>query len=332
MKNFKYKIKGMLFVAIAVIITSCEMQEMDEPGLLVPKTVDEDPSLPSITVNGTMLHSEAHGNPTDPMVVVLHGGPGGDYRAQLGCKDFVNDGYYVVFYDQRGCGLSQRHDDDHFTVPGYIDDLKAVIEHYRSSDDQQIMLHGHSWGGMLAAGYVNEYPDAIDGVVMAEAGGLTFDQMMDYVARQNAVNIFEEETNNAIFPQQILGGNSTHEILDYKHLCWAQMENAEGNTIGNAGTAPYWRNGAVCYRASHAYAAVHGFDFTTNLDKYNNKVLVIYSELNTAYGKDWAEEVAAPFPNVEFQIVLDAGHEMVYWGWDDMYPKVLSYLNEITNK
>lgn len=319
-----------LLLAVLTFLGCEEIHDTDEPGLLVPKTVDQDPSLPSILVNETMLHSEAFGNPSDPMIVVIHGGPGGDYRGQLFCKDFVDDGYYVVFYDQRGTGLSQRHDDeDMFTVQMYIDDLDAVIEYYRNSEDQQIILHGHSWGGMLAAGYVNEYPDAIDGVIIAEAGGLTFDQMMDYVSRQNEVKYFAEVTNDAIFPQQILGGSSEHEILDYKHLCWAQLENAEGNTIGNAGTAPFWRTGAFAYRASHKYAAEHGFDFADNLDKYQKKVLIIYSELNKAYGRNWAEEVAAPFPNKEVQIVLGAGHEMVYWGWTEMYPVVLAYLDEL---
>ena len=55
----------------------------DAPGNLVPKTVEEDPSLPRIEVNGTTLHAEAFGDPSAPMVMMLHGGPGGDYRSLL---------------------------------------------------------------------------------------------------------------------------------------------------------------------------------------------------------------------------------------------------------
>ena len=89
-------------------IIGCEEQDLREPGNLVPKTVMEDLSLPSITVNDAKLHSEAFGNPYGTMIVVIHGGPGADYRGMLNCKDFVSNGYRVVFYDQRGSGLSQR--------------------------------------------------------------------------------------------------------------------------------------------------------------------------------------------------------------------------------
>ena len=48
------------------ILSSCDILEPDTPGLLVPRTVDEDSSLPSITVNGAQLHSEALVPPTVP--------------------------------------------------------------------------------------------------------------------------------------------------------------------------------------------------------------------------------------------------------------------------
>ena len=88
----------------------------DEPGNLVPKTVDEDPALPRIEVAGTLLHAEAFGDPTAPTVMVLHGGPGGDYRSLLPLRALADDGYRVVFWDQRGAGLSQRHDASTYTL------------------------------------------------------------------------------------------------------------------------------------------------------------------------------------------------------------------------
>jgi proline iminopeptidase len=41
------------------------------------------------------------------VLVILYGGPGGDYRSLLGLKKPA-DQYQVVFYNQRGAGLSQR--------------------------------------------------------------------------------------------------------------------------------------------------------------------------------------------------------------------------------
>ena len=67
MKTMKQFFKLSIFVWATILIFSCskdDFYEMDEPGLLVPRTVDEDSSLPSISVNGTMLHSEAFGLPS----------------------------------------------------------------------------------------------------------------------------------------------------------------------------------------------------------------------------------------------------------------------------
>ena len=51
------------FVAVLITftLTNCEtLVDPDEPGNLVPKTVVEDPLLPRIEVNGTLLLSLIH--------------------------------------------------------------------------------------------------------------------------------------------------------------------------------------------------------------------------------------------------------------------------------
>ena len=124
----KFILTVMLFTCCWM--TACKKVDMTEPGALVPRTVDQDPSLPALSINGTLLHVETHGNPTDPVLIMVHGGPGGDYRSLLHATDFVNDGFYVVFYDQRGTGLSKREDKSQYenkdAVQLYMDDLDAL--------------------------------------------------------------------------------------------------------------------------------------------------------------------------------------------------------------
>src|SRR5688572_3886103 len=111
--------KLMIAAVAALLMTSCEKERMlNEPGNLVPKTVDQDLSLPAIAVNGTLLHAEAFGHPDSTIIVMLHGGPGDDYRVLLNCADLAGYGYRVVFYDQRGSGLSQRMPHDSYTNLG----------------------------------------------------------------------------------------------------------------------------------------------------------------------------------------------------------------------
>lgn len=316
-------------LATAVTLGACDILDPDTPGLLVPLTVDEDPTLPSITVNGTHLHAETFGNPADPMIVVLHGGPGEDYRRMLNCSRFAADGFFVVFYDQRGSGLSRRHNRDVYTGPQlFIDDLAAVIRHYRQRPDQPVILMGKSWGAMLATAYVNEHPAEIRGLVLMEPGGFTWHDAEVYAKRTQKLDIFNETTNDYVYVDQILTAHD-HNQLDYKAALRGAADYAPGNRVGNPGPYPLWRKGAVCALASTEQAKAEPFDFTTNLHQYMPNVLFLYSELNEAYGRAYAEAVSSAYPHVQLAEVNGTGHEIPHFGWEKFYALARTYLNTI---
>jgi proline iminopeptidase len=304
---------------------------LNEPGALVPMTVDQDLTLPSIQVNGTLLHAEAFGNPTDPMVVFLHGGPGADYRGGLNAAGLAYEGFYVVFYDQRGSGLSKRHDKDSYSIDIMFDDLTGVIEHYRTSPQQKVFLFGHSWGAMLACGYINEYPDAVDGVIFAEPGGFTWDLTAEYGDRSRRLSIFDEVTNDALYPDQFLTGKreNDHAVLDYKIALLMPYTYAPGNDEGIEGPSPFWRNGAAVIKKLYEIGEEEGFDFTTHLDQFTKPTLFLYSENNRAYGKTFAEREAAFLPQVTLAQVDGTGHDMIHFGWDNVHALVLPYLQSL---
>ena len=312
------------------LFTRCEELDPTESGSLVPKTAAEDSTIPHINVNGTVLHAEAFGNPNDPMVVFLHGGPGNDYRNGLNAKELSNDGYYVVFYDQRGAGLSKRHSKNSFTIQLMFDDLTAVIDHYRTSPTQKVFLLGHSWGGMLAAGYLNKYPEAIDGAILAEPGGLTWARVKEYGERSRKLDLFAEVANDVLFTDQFLTAKGNdQEVADYKMALQMNYIFTPGNIEGVEGPFPFWRCGAISIARFVEVAEEDGFDFTTNLDQYQTHVLLLYSEDNKAYGKSFAENEASYFPNATIAQVDDTGHEMIYFQWDNVHPLVLKYLNSL---
>lgn len=310
-----------------LVLTGCQ-KDYSESGNLVPKTVDEDRTLPSVNVNGTLLHAETFGSNNNPMVVFLHGGPGADYRNGLNAKGLANEGYYVVFYDQRGTGLSQRHNKETFSIQTYLDDLSGIIEHYRSSSDQKVFLFGHSWGAMLTAAYINAYPQRIAGAILAEPGGLSKSLLDEYGETSRKLELFAEATNNVLYAEQFLSRNE-HEVLDYKLGLQSPFSYVEGNNEGIEGPSPFWRNGAVSLNAMVDISENEGFDFTTNLSAYSTKVLFIYGENNRSYGASFARKEASFFPEYEIAEIKDTGHEMIYFKWSHVLPVVLPYLNSL---
>lgn len=323
----------LLFFMLFIAAFSCQMEDPSTPGLLVPKTVDQDPTLPSLAINGTLLHVETYGKPSDPLLVLIHGGPGGDYRSLLPAKAMANEGFFVIFYDQRGTGLSQRVSRSQFegedAIQLMIEDLDQLIQHFKKSPSQKVFLMGHSWGAMLATAYINQNPAEINGAVLAEPGGLTWTQTEDYLSRSNKIKLFSEALNDAVYPEQFFSGRGEHEILDYKASFFSSFENAPGNTIGNVGPYPFWRNGAVAFTTLLDNAERNGLDFTTNLKQYNKKVLFLYSELNQAYQLTWAQKVSAPFPKAQLEEIKGAGHEMFHFAWPNIMEKSLTYLKEL---
>jgi len=318
---------------LGALISGCKKElSLDEPGALVPKTVDKDPSLPSIPVAGTQFHAETFGNPNDPIIVVLHGGPGSDYRYLLNCKAFADEGYFVVFYDQRGSGLSKRHNKSDYKIDIMENDLDAVIDYYRKSPDQKVFLLGHSWGAMLATAYINAHPEKIAGAILGEPGGFIWQDVQDYVGRAQDFKLLGETLNNATYLDQFITGHADdHAILDYKFNLWAASDDATDSPIGNEGPLPFWRGGAMVNRTMFELADQEGFDWVSNLHNFTTKVLFVYSANNKAYGEAHARKVSSAYPNVQLFKTEDAGHDMFSFprGWQHFFPTGLQYFNAL---
>ena len=335
----KSKRKILMLAVTALLFFSCEKERLiNEPGNLVPLTVDQDPGLPSITVNGVMLHSEAFGNPDSTMIVCIHGGPGGDYRSLLNCKDLVNYGYRVVFYDQIGSGLSERLPKRSYTSLGssavdmIYDELGGVIAHYRTSPNQKVFLIGHSWGAILATAYVGKHPNAVQGLAIAEPGGLKWEDVVEFVKKTRSFNLWGELLNDATYIDQfITGKEDQHEILDYKLAMLASKNDITGDNDTKPGSI--WRPGAVMNSTLFEIAQQYKPDFSEGISNFNVPVLFFYSENDKGYPDDWANKISAVFNQVELWKVPDTGHNGIVSdnkAWKETtLPRILSYFNSL---
>ncbi len=98
--------------------------------------VTRDASLPSVTIFGIALHVRILERPSDAdVIIVLHGGPGHDFRSLEGLAA-LSDSYRVIFYDQRGAGLSERAPAEDLTLAGHMVKLGAVIDHSHQWTDR----------------------------------------------------------------------------------------------------------------------------------------------------------------------------------------------------
>lgn len=112
------------------------------------------------------LFSNAYGDPKNPAIVFMHGGPG--YNAvsfELGCANTLADaGYYVLTFDQRGCGRSKKDSiTDRYKFNKANEDINTIMKKYKI--DSAVFI-GHSWGGTEAIKFAEVYPEKVKGVIL----------------------------------------------------------------------------------------------------------------------------------------------------------------------
>ncbi len=104
-----------------------------------------------------------------PVLLWLHGGPGGAERPLFRYFDGGLEGRFVVAYwDQRGAGRSfdQKADPRLLTVARHLADLDAVVDHLRRTfGREKIVLIGHSWGGALGILYAHAHPETVSALI-----------------------------------------------------------------------------------------------------------------------------------------------------------------------
>ncbi len=118
-----------------------------------------------INVPESELYLRVRGNPGKPIIVNLHGGPGGYSGIDIQLMGpGLEDNFLVAYLDQRGCGKSLLFTDSaRLNVEQYIQDLDIVVDslmnRYRK---EQVNLMGSSWGGMYGFLYMLSYQEKIN--------------------------------------------------------------------------------------------------------------------------------------------------------------------------
>jgi proline iminopeptidase len=320
-------------LALLVLGACDDMMDPGEPGYLVPPTVAEDTSLPAIDMNGSRFHLETFGNPTDPVIIFLHGGPGGDYRSLLRMGERFDgtrlaDEYFLVYWDQRGTGLSMRHDKDVLTLDIYTDDLNAVVNRY--APGRQVFLIGHSWGGMYATQYINEYPARVAGAVLIEPGpldGPTFESIKNDMFD---LNLGAEWLNDWAWNSQFLSPDD-HARMDYERMLGLKESQPRYHQQMDVDPAPFWRLGAAASRYlkedGEDEAGVAIYDFTNHLSAYSTPVLFISGSLNEVIGEAFQREQMLQYPSASLVVVDGAGHDLEWTHTREVLSHVREYLD-----
>lgn len=268
-------------------------------------TLEQDTSIPSIALENYRFHCRVYGQEHAEVILVLHGGPGGDFRYLLALEGLA-DQYQVVFYDQRSSGLSPRTAASDIHLEQYLEDLDAFVTNFGKQGP--VTLLGHSWGSHLALQYVARYPQKINKLVLAEP-------FIPFLI--NNIKILLHNLKHGIIGKIVEAKKESHTIStsdkhardDYFFAYILQKSNPGYNCPGKELPALFWRS---------SYQSFLGLSFSLRTKLAEKKlrevrfpvqnILMMAGECNVLLDEKYHKKIQRRLRYPELINIPEAGH------------------------
>ena len=261
-----------------------------------------------IAVPGGNVYYRVFGadKPGIPLLVV-HGGPGAPHNYLLVLQALADE-RPVVFYDQLGCGKSERPSDTTlWNIPRFVEELSAVREFLKLDS---VHLLGQSWGTMLAVSYLlQKHPGGVRSLILSGP----YLSTKRWVADQEVlVGQMNESDRNTIRKSEASGRYDSpeyqHAMNEFykKHLCrldpWPQELNITFENLGVEVYTYMWGPSEFTMTGTLKDA-----DVTPWLSGINTPVLLTAGEFDEAR-PETVEYYKCLFRKAEIQIFKDSSH------------------------
>ncbi len=142
-------------------------------------------------LNAQTIYSKDYGNKSNPAIIFVHGGPSGNSNLFEGttAQTLADNGFYVIVYDRRGEGRSK---DDTATMT-FDESNNDLLEIYKTYNLENATILAHSFGGIVATLFTNQYPEKVNALILA---GALFSQQetYDHILKQ-AKKHFKKDKN-----------------------------------------------------------------------------------------------------------------------------------------
>jgi len=282
---------------------------------------------------------------TQPPIVFLHGGPGGYvHSSMIGELTRLRDlGHDVYLYDQSGSGLSDRRArPKDTTFDSHVSDLDEIIAHHVNAE--RVILMGHSFGGTIAAHFAARHPDRIAALILSSPGDLKPNLYDDEGRWVNEVRYppppelkfidtsatLDHDTSLSRLPFRAIVSIALAQAFNVKFAPDSEVD-AALNTMASKFTRSMVCDGANVQPEEGGAGAYSRIGVNFFPDDFRDPrqdmqgmlapVLVLHGQCDTIPYEAVAE-YAALFPNADYQMIEQAGHEL-WWDQPDAYEAAL---------
>ena len=287
-----------------------------------------------IDVGGAELYVEVEGR-GEPLILI-NGGPGGTHHYFHPWFARAKKYARVVYYDQRGCGLSDfKPGDKGYSVEQAVEDLEAIR---RSLGFEKWAVLGYSYGGFLAQLYTVLHPDRVSGLILLGASpGMRAD---DGPSRQSEF-ISEEEKTRMKEMRRELNEYARANNLPRQKMIELSIYNAFLN--GDWKRQNFYRPSADRLAQGALYEWAHdgnfnsimgqsqgGWDFTGAFEGNPIPTLILEGRWDLTWGEKKRDILAGNHPNGRMVVFENAAHGIYDEQPDEFFGVLRDFFRELT--
>jgi proline iminopeptidase len=279
------------------------------------------------------VHVRTFGNSANPPLFFLHGSYT-DSRPYRNICESLSDKYYIVVWDQRGCGLSERITADEFTLESAVEEINSIKAIY--SPNKKVTIIGHSWGGGLGTLYTSKNPENVNQLVVIEPMPLKDEDMQLVYKKIVDFSYADGSWNSTARNSQALSPKG-HNELDYKAMMMLRGT-LTANYFCDKNNITEWpirrvggfieltRNNRLGKLVGTNYT--FSYSFIEGIQSFQDTVLILGGSCSSI-GYDFQKQYSFPrFKAAKIVEIQNAGHRMNFEQFDAVMTAIKSYLIE----
>lgn len=283
------------------------------------------------------VHQPIESNGQDPIIFIT-GGPGGapTNSVKLYLDEYAKLGYTVYTYDPIGCGQSPLPaSNSSYSMNHEVEVIKDIMEYF---DLEKVNLIASSYGGNVAARYMEKYPNLVNAYLSVDTAPL-YSMDLNYPEQKNEVDFLNSVDDTRVNPltppmpsimeytsfrqlARILYGMNLMKILDKDDIPYGSLEEYDymismmvslaTNSLSKDGKPTRYMN--YLSNTLNTVSLENSEDFTKRLkNKKTPPVLVVQPEYGVV---PWQihYQYREFFSDTQFVIAVNSGHAV--WASD----------------
>lgn len=267
-------------------------------------------NLPKIEVDGINLNYDASDG-KEPTLLLIHGWTANMHRWDK-IVEALGSYYKIIRVDLRGHGDSDKPNDVTYRLDDYVSDMVKFLE---SKELNQVVVAGHSMGGMIAQKLYFKVPDKIKGLILI---GTTAKVVDGFAMKLN--------TSLALFLFKVAYNFTFKTVLSRAFSDLTPREERERLIREGLETVP-------------PYVAVQSFsDFVKNFDMRNKlaeidaPTLVMVGERDRMLPPRMSRYLADNIRNSIYVEIPEAGHEVMLEKPDEVVRAIDEFLHQFKSE